>query len=173
MALNYQILVLGDGVTSGIHTLTKEATLLKFLAQLGSMQNADLENAYLIRDKKKIKSGFYELFTKGDISQDIVLEPNDILFIPDNFEKRINIVGAVKKPATIPYREGLTILDIILSVGGFTEFAKENEVVIIRKGGNEKRAQRSIRVKDLMKGDFAENITILPGDFIVVKESFF
>jgi len=169
---NYQVLVFGNGAPQGIRTLTKETTLLQFLSQLGSLENADLEKAYLVRNKQKIKTGFYELFIKGDLSQDVVLQPDDILFIPDNFEKRINVVGAVKKPSKITYREGLTILDVILSAEGFTEFAKKNDVIVIRnKDGQELR--RSVRVKDLMQGELSENIKMMPGDFVVVKESFF
>jgi polysaccharide export outer membrane protein len=170
---NYQIFVFGNGVPTGVHTLTKETTLLEFLCQLGSLQNADLEKAYLVRDKKIIKTNFYQLFAEGDFSQDIVLEPNDMLFIPDNFEKRITIVGAVNNPTTIPYREGLTILDIILSAGGFTQFAKKNDVMVVRKNENGEEVKKSVRVKDLMKGDLSENIKIMPGDFIIVEESLF
>ncbi|MEK6528035.1 MAG: SLBB domain-containing protein, partial [Nitrospirota bacterium] len=169
---NYKILVFGNGAPSGIHTLNKETTLLQFLSRLGSLQGADLENAYLVRDKQKIKTGFYELFVKGDLSQDMILEPDDILFIPDNFEKRIMVVGAVKNPTTVFYREGLTILDVIMSAGGFTEFAKQNDVLIIKnKGGKE--VQLSAKVKDVMSGELSKNIKIMPGDFVVVKESLF
>lgn len=169
---NYRILVFGGGVPSGIHTLNKETTLLEFLAQIGALQNADLEEAYIVRNKQKIKTGFYKLYTKGDLSQDIVLEPDDILFIPDNYEKRIILVGAVNNPTTLTYREGMTILDVILSAGGFTEFAKGNDVIIIRNNG-EKEIRRSVKVEDIMEGDLNENIDVMPGDFILVKESFF
>lgn len=171
--MNYQINVFGDGTTPGIHTLERKTTLLEFLSSLGSLENADLEKAYLMRDKRKIKESFHELFRKGDLAQDIVLKPDDILFIPDNFEKRITIVGEVTNPTTVRYKEGLTILDIILSAQGFTEFAKKNDVEIIRTAENGQKTIKSIRVKDLMKGDLEKNIKIKPGDFIVVKESLF
>jgi len=170
---NYRIFVFGRGAPAGVHSLSKETTLLEFLCQLGSLENADLENAYLVRDKKKIKSGFYELFEKGDFSQDILLEPDDMLFIPDNFEKRISIVGAVNNPTTVTYREGLTIMDIILSAGGFTEFAKKNDVKILRKKEDGNRIEITVRAKELMKGNIDENITMQPGDFVIVKESMF
>ncbi len=192
---NYRIFVFGKGAPAGVVTLKRETTLLEFLSQLGPLDNADLENSYLVRDRKKIKSDFSGLFEKGDFSRDIVLEPDDMLFIPDNFEKRISIVGAVVRPATVPYREGLTILDVILSAGGFTEFAKENDVVVLRKkdSGRKKdlsavtlnsspalvlsksagRIKIHVRAKDLMKGDMSKNITMKPGDVVVVKESLF
>ncbi|HDH53596.1 MAG TPA: sugar ABC transporter substrate-binding protein [Nitrospirae bacterium] len=170
---NYRIFVFGRGAPAGVTTLTRETTLLELLSQLGSLDSADLENSYIVRDKKKIKSNFYDLFERGDFNQDMVLEPDDMLFIPDNFEKRISIVGAVNTPTTIPYREGLTILDVILSAGGFTDFAKENDVVILRRKEDTKRMEISVRAKDLMKGNMNENIPIKPGDVIVVKESLF
>lgn len=170
---NYRIFVFGKGAPTGVIQLKRETTLLELLCQLGSLEDADLENAYLVRNKKRIKTNFRELFEKGDFSQDIVLEPNDMLFIPDNFEKRISIVGAVNRPTIVPYREGLTILDVILTAGGFTEFAKENDVKILRKKENGERVEITVRAKDLMKGNIKENVMIEPGDFIVVKEGVF
>jgi len=170
---NYRIFVFGKGAPAGVRVLARETTLLEFLSQLGPLDNADLERSYLVRNKKKIKSNFYELYENGDYSQDVVLEFNDMLFIPDNFEKRISIVGAVKAPMTFPYREGLTILDVILSAGGFNEFAKENDVEILRKKENGKKEEISVRVKDLMKGKMNENVALEPGDLIIVKEAIF
>jgi polysaccharide export outer membrane protein len=170
---NYRVFVFGKGAPSGVRTLNRETTLLEFLCGLGSLNNADLQNSYVVRDEKIIKKNFYELFEKGDFSQDIVLEANDMLFFPDNFEKRLTIVGAIGSPTTIPYREGTTILDIILSVGGFTDFAKENDVRVLRKTDGEEREIIKVRAKDLMKGELEHNMEIMPGDFIVVKERFF
>ncbi|MEN8264148.1 MAG: polysaccharide biosynthesis/export family protein [Nitrospirota bacterium] len=170
---NYRIFVFGRGTSAGVHTLVRETSVLEFLSQLGSLSNADLENSYLVRDRKKIKVNFFELYEKGDFSQDIVLQPNDMLFIPDIFEKRISIVGAVETPTSISYREGLTILDIILSSGGFTEFANKNNVEILRNNSKSERTRIPVRAKDLMKGDLSKNIKIMPGDVIVVKESLF
>jgi polysaccharide export outer membrane protein len=193
---NYRIFVFGKGAPTGVHTLVRESTLLEFLSQLGALENADLHNSYLVRNKKTIKKDFYELFEKGDFSHDITLEPNDMIFIPDNYNKRITVVGAVSTPTTLPYREELTVLDVILSSGGFTEFAKKNDLEIYRskefarsenisfnKSMNTKlalnnsnykeRVKISVRAKDLMKGDLSKNLRIMPGDVIVVKETLF
>ena len=170
---NYNLFVFGQGASAGRRTLTRETTLLEFLCELGSLNEADLHNSYLVRDKKIIKENFYELFKKGDFSQDIILESNDMLFFPDIFEKRITVVGEISQPTTIPFREGLTILDVILSAGGFTDFAKENDVQILRKGENDAKKIERVKVKDLMKGALEHNLIIMPGDFIIVKESLF
>jgi polysaccharide export outer membrane protein len=195
---NYKIFVTGRGLTPVVVTLTRETTLLEFLSQVGSLENADLQHAYLLRNKKIIKHGLLDLFEKGDFSQDVILQPDDMLFVPDNFEKRINIIGEVETPTTIPYRDGLTIVDAILAAEGFTEFAKESDVIILRKvkeekmiassderlnyqskpvmaeNTSEKRIKISVNAEALMKkGDMTHNVPIMPGDIIVVREGFF
>ncbi len=170
---NYRIYVFGRGAPAGVNVLARETTLLQFLSYLGPLPNADMERAYLVRDKNKIRVDFSELYEKGDFSQDIVLEPNDMLFIPDNFEKRVVVAGAVNRPTTLDYREGLTIVDVIFSAGGLSQFAKGNDVLILRKIKGGENKEISVKVKDVMKGNIKGNTVIEPGDFIVVKESLF
>ncbi|MEW6067024.1 MAG: polysaccharide biosynthesis/export family protein [Nitrospirota bacterium] len=167
---SFKIFVIGEGVsTSGTITLRRNTTLLQLLSQLGSLQNADLNNSSVIRGGQKLAVDLYKLVIKGDITQDVHLRPNDTIFIPDNFTKRIMVVGAVRTPSSIPYREGMTTLDAILSAGGFTEFADQNDVVIVRKEGNEVR-NIEVRLKDVMKkGDINKDLSLKPGDRIIVK----
>ena len=176
---SFKVYVIGEGITmggtnSGVITLKRNTSLMQLLAQVGSLKNADLNSAYILRDEKKLNNDFFRLIMKGDISQDIQLKPNDIIFIPDNFEKRIMVVGAVKNPGIIQYREGLTIVDAILNTGGFTEFAKQNDVLIVRKEGNAIMKNIEARMKDVIKdGDISKDILLKPGDFIIVKTGIF
>lgn len=180
---SFKVYVTGEGTTrnvsgatgtaSGVITLRRNTTLMQLLAQLGSLTNADLNGAYVLREGKKLNSDFYKLIIKGDISQDIYLRPNDIIFIPDNFEKRIRIVGAVKNPGIIPFREGLTVLDAILSSGGFTEFAKQNDIVVVRKE-NSTTKNIEVKLKEMIKdGDITKDVDLMPGDLIIVKTGIF
>jgi polysaccharide export outer membrane protein len=179
---SFKVFVLGEGVTrtatagattSGAITLRRNTTLLQLLAQLGTLQNADLNNSFVLRNGIKISVDFYKLVVKGDVSQDIQLSPNDLIFIPDNFEKRIMVVGAVKTPSVIQYREGMTALDAILSAGGFTEFANQNDVVIVRKQGKEIKSIEA-RLKDVLKkGDINADLLLKPGDRVIVKTGIF
>jgi polysaccharide export outer membrane protein len=186
---SFKVYVLGDGVSggsaigpsaggaagtvSGVVTLRKNTSLMQLLAQLGPLRGADLDSAYLLRSGKRLGNDFYKLAVKGDLSQDIQLQPEDVLFIPDNFDKRIMVVGAVKTPNIIPYREGLTALDAILYAGGFTEFASRNDVLVVRRnGGTVKNIEA--RLKDVMKdGDISKDVALEPGDLIIVKTSIF
>ena len=73
-----------------------------------------------------------DLIEKNDLSMNIDLLPNDTIFIHDNYGGRITVVGEVKNPKTINYRKGMTILDVILDAGGFTDFASQNARIINR-----------------------------------------
>lgn len=181
---SFKVFIIGDNVTvsqaggsgtavSGVITLKRNTSLMQLLAQLGSLKGYDLNSAYLLRDGKKMGNNFFGLIVQGDISQDIQLKPNDVLFLPDNFDKRIMVVGAVKNPMVIQYREGLTTLDVILTAGGFTEYARQNDVLIVRKAGKE-TINIEAHIKDVMKdGDISKDVPLMPGDLIVVKTGMF
>ncbi len=170
---NNRVYVFGGGVPSGIHNLPGRTTLLRFLCRLSDFKNADLKRAYLVREGKKLDVDFYALFIKGDLSRDIPLKPEDIIYIPDNELNKIYVMGAVKEPRYVFYRENIRILDAILEAGGFTKFAKENKVLVLRKKG-EKMETIVVNTKDLMKeGNLEENIPLRPGDFVIVKEGMF
>ncbi|MGD0884044.1 MAG: polysaccharide biosynthesis/export family protein [Thermodesulfovibrionales bacterium] len=163
----------GRASASGVMTLRRKTTLRQLLAQLGSFKGADLNNAYLFRDGKRLKNDFYKLVEKGDITQDIQLQPDDLIYIPDNFDERIKVFGAVKTPVIIPYREGLTAIDAILNAGGFTEYAKQNDVIIVRKEGGEMKNIEA-RLKDVVNnGDASKDVLLKPGDLVIVKTGIF
>ncbi len=166
------IFLLGGGVPNRVFTPKRELTLMQLLSQVGPMENADLESAFLLRGDEKFEVDFYRLALKGDLSQDIPLLPGDVVFIPGNFDKRIQVVGAVNNPMTLTYRKGLTILDAVLLAGGLTDFANSKRVAVIRKNGDDgAKSEIVVRFRDIMlKGDIDENIELMPGDMIVVKE---
>ncbi len=160
------------GAASGQITLRRNTTLLQLLAQLGSVSNIDLPNAYLLRAGKKVAVSFEQLVGKGDYSQDVKLEPNDIIYLPGGFSNRIRVTGAVRTPGIIPYSEGMTALDAILAAGGFTEFASKNNVLVSRKEGDAVQNHK-VKIKDVMNGDIGKNFTLRPGDVVTVKTSWF
>jgi len=85
---------------------------------------------------------------------------------------QVRVVGQVAQPASIAYREGMTVLDALLQVGGLSPFAAGNRAKLIRggEGGREVR----LRLADLVnKGDLKQNLPLQAGDVIVVPESRF
>lgn len=171
---NNKVYIIGGWIASGVHSLPGRMTILKFLSKFGSFKGADLERAYVLRNGKKLDVNFYNLLIKGEMSRDIFLKPEDIIYIPDNESSKIYIMGAVNSPKYVYYRENLRILDAILESGGFTKFAKGNGVTVLRKKPDGTLQEITIRVNDLMKdGVLSENVLLLPGDFVIVKEGIF
>jgi polysaccharide biosynthesis/export protein len=85
---------------------------------------------------------------------------------------QVTIVGQASNPKSIPYRQGLRVLDAIIAVGGMSEFASGNRAKLVRTGPNGERLETRIRLKNLMeKGDLSQNLPLQPGDVIVIPES--
>jgi len=84
----------------------------------------------------------------------------------------IRIIGEASKPQSIPYRQGMTLLDVMIQVGGLTDFADGNGAVLVR--GAEGGKQYSVRLKDLLKrGDISANVEVRPGDVLIVPQGWF
>jgi polysaccharide export outer membrane protein len=162
----------GAAPSSGQMTLRRHTTLLQLLAQVGSLSDIDLTNAYLLRSGTKLPKDFDRLMRNGDYSQDIELEANDVIYLPGGYSTRIRVAGAVRTPGCIPYAEGMTALDAVLSAGGFTEFASQNDVLVIRKEGNES-TRINVKLKDVMNGKNTKNVLLKPGDIVMVNTGFF
>jgi len=86
--------------------------------------------------------------------------------------EQVRVLGQAVKPATLPYRQNMTVLDVMIAVGGLTDFAAGNRAVLIRAAENNKAY--NVRLADLIKrGDVAANIQVLPGDVLIIPESWF
>jgi polysaccharide export outer membrane protein len=86
--------------------------------------------------------------------------------------EQVRVLGQAVKPATLPYRQNMTLLDVMIAVGGLTDFAAGNRAVLIRAAENNKAY--NVRLADLIKrGDVGANVQVLPGDVIIIPESWF
>jgi len=89
------------------------------------------------------------------------------------FSQQVRVVGEAAKPQAIPYRENMTVLDVMIAVGGLTEFAAGNRAVLIRDTDGKQKEYR-VRLSDLLKdGDVSANARILPGDVLMIPQSWF
>lgn len=88
------------------------------------------------------------------------------------YSEQIRVIGQATKPQALPYRENMTLLDVLIMVGGITEFADGNKASILRiAGGNQ---QFNVRLSDLVKdGDISANVRMRPGDVLIIPESWF
>jgi polysaccharide export outer membrane protein len=89
------------------------------------------------------------------------------------YSQQIRVIGQAAKPQALPYREGMSLMDVLIAVGGITEFAAGNRANIIRTVDG-KQQKIPVRLNDLIKdGDVSANMAVRPGDVLVVPESFF
>jgi polysaccharide export outer membrane protein len=91
------------------------------------------------------------------------------------FSQQVRIVGATEKPASLPYRANMTLLDAMIAVGGLSEFAAGNRAKLVRFDKTTGRQQEyALRLSSLLKeGDTRANVMLMPGDVIIIPESLF
>lgn len=83
---------------------------------------------------------------------------------------RVRVTGAVRQPVSIPYRQGMTVLDAVLAAGGLTEFAAPDRSALYRKVGDSSRSYAVRLDRILDHGDLSTNFKVAPGDVITVPE---
>lgn len=88
-------------------------------------------------------------------------------------QQQVRVVGQAVEPRAIQYRQGMTVLDVMIEVGGLSEFAAGNGSKIVRKVDGQS-VEIAVRLDDLLnKGRIEENVRMLPGDVLIIPESFF
>lgn len=87
--------------------------------------------------------------------------------------EQIRVVGQAATPQALPYKEDMTVLDVIIAVGGLTDFAAGNKSTIVRNENGVKK-EIQVRLDDLIRdGDISANIDMRPGDVLIIPESWF
>ncbi len=86
--------------------------------------------------------------------------------------EQIRIIGEAARPQAIAYRQGMTLLDVMIQVGGLTDFADGNAAVLVR--GAEAGKSYRVHLKDLIRrGDISANVDVRPGDVLIIPQSWF
>ncbi|WP_090334110.1 XrtA/PEP-CTERM system exopolysaccharide export protein [Nitrosomonas sp. Nm51] len=89
------------------------------------------------------------------------------------YSEQIRVIGEAAEPQALPYREKMTLMDVMIAVGGMTDFAAGNRARVIRNIDGE-QMQFRVRLDDLIRdGDVSANVPMLQGDVLVIPESFF
>ncbi|NVM78347.1 polysaccharide export outer membrane protein [Duganella sp. SG902] len=89
------------------------------------------------------------------------------------YSQQIRVIGQAARPQALPYRQGMSLMDVLIAVGGITDFAAGNKANIIRVVDG-KRQTVPVRLRDLLRdGDISANVAVLPGDILVIPEGWF
>jgi polysaccharide export outer membrane protein len=150
-------------------------------------RNPELSMSVPVRPDGKISTPLVdELVAQGKTSIEIAREVEKALgkFVRDpvvtviitNFvgpySEQIRVVGEAAKPQALPYKQKMTVLDVMIAVGGLTDFADGNSATITRAAEGSKRY--SVRLNDLIKrGDISANVEMRPGDILIIPQGWF
>jgi polysaccharide export outer membrane protein len=89
------------------------------------------------------------------------------------FDQQVRVIGQAAKPQALQFRENMSLMDVMIAVGGITDFASGNRAKIVRSYGGQ-QTTIPVRLNDLIKdGNVAANMRMYPGDVLVIPESFF
>jgi polysaccharide export outer membrane protein len=90
------------------------------------------------------------------------------------FTQQVRVVGEAAQPQAIPYRDNMSVLDVMIASGGLTRFAAGNRAVIARNIGSGRVQEIRVRLSDLLKdGDLTANMPMVPGDILIVPQAWF
>lgn len=89
------------------------------------------------------------------------------------YSEQIRVVGEASKPQALPYRQNMTLLDVMIAVGGITDFADGNNATLVRADASGNKLY-NVRLKDLLRrGDITANVDVKPGDVLVIPQGWF
>ena len=89
------------------------------------------------------------------------------------FDQQVRVVGQAAQPQALPFMDGMTVLDVMIAVGGVTQYAAGNRATIVRNIDGAPQ-QFQVRLNDLINsGDISANVQMMPGDILIIPEAWF
>ena len=150
-------------------------------------RNPELSMSVPVRPDGKISAPLVdEMLAQGKTSVQVARELEKLLakYVRDpvvtvvvtnivgSYSEQVRVVGEAARPQFLPYRQKMTLLDVMIAVGGLTDFAAGNRATILRT--TEGNKQYAVRLKDLIKGgDISANVEMRPGDVLIIPQSLF
>jgi protein involved in polysaccharide export with SLBB domain len=168
--------ILGKGAGRGVFVLDRPKTLVEAVAQAGGLslgtfegntvELADLQRSFFVRGGKQLTVNFESLFLQGDLSQNILMEPEDYVFIAAADANEIFVTGEVLNPGVTMFVPNASILAVIASRGGFNTRAYRQKVLIVR-GSLTNPTTILVNVADMLKAK-GRDIPLQPKDIVYV-----
>jgi polysaccharide export outer membrane protein len=175
-----RVAVLGMVLRPGTYEFKDGETVMHAISMAGSFDpdRARLQDAVLRRKRadgteETIPLDLEKLFFKGDLSQNYRLQPDDVIFIPEDVVNRVYVLGRVARPGLYPWKSSTTVLEAINRAGGHQEKGTLSRVYIIRPNPKAPDKPQRIEVnllKLIDKGDTSQDIALQPGDTVYVPE---
>jgi polysaccharide biosynthesis/export protein len=150
-------------------------------------RNPELSQSVIVRPDGKISAPLVdEIVAQGKTTNQLARELEKRLgrFVRDpvvsvivsgvvgQASEQVRVIGEAARPQFLPFRQRMTLLDVMIAVGGLTQFAAGNRATIVRPSEGNK--QYSVRLNDLVKGgDISANVEMRPGDIVIIPQGLF
>jgi len=90
------------------------------------------------------------------------------------FDRQVKVIGEATEPMAIPYRDHMTVLDVMIATKGLTKYAAGNRAMIVRRDAYGRQSTIKVRLSDLIKdGDISQNVEMAPGDTLIIPQTWF
>jgi polysaccharide export outer membrane protein len=182
-----KVWLLGRVTAPGVYAMTNSLTLLEAIYNGGGPLNllgatgaggtrdiatigmnedlVDYKKSFVLRKGKMLPVDFVRL-SKGDMRQNIYLQPDDYVYLAPGYSQEVHVIGAVGAPGTIPFTQGMTLISVIATAGGTFPGSYTRQVAIVR-GSLQAPEIALVDLKRIEKG-LAPNVYVAPGDIIYV-----
>jgi protein involved in polysaccharide export with SLBB domain len=160
-----KVSVLGEVKAPGLHRISSNISVLEALSRAGGMnEDADLRGTLVLRGQQIVPVDFTRLLKQGDPTQNIPLQPGDVILVPNLNEKKVFVLGQVRTPQVVPLAPNLSVIEAISRAGGLTDDADLSGAMVVRSG-----SALPVSFDRLMRGsDLSQNILLQADDTILV-----
>jgi len=169
--------LLGSVTRKGVFPLNRPTTMIEAIAQAGGLETglfdqntvelADLSHSFMIRGGQRFPVDFEQLFQRGDLSQNIPLEPDDYVFFASAAANQIFVVGAVLGQGVVPFTPNASLISAITARGGFMDKAYQSRVLVVR-GSLNKPECIIVDAKAILAGE-KQDFRLEPKDIVYVS----
>jgi polysaccharide export outer membrane protein len=167
-----RINVIGQVLRPGSLTLDADPSLLRTLALAGGLtERADLRGVLLVREGVAQPVNLENLLWKGDLTQNLELQPNDTLIIPDVTDRKAIVLGEVAAPQVVSLRGDVTVMEVVARAQGFKRSSARSRLRVLRGGAADPQVFK-INADDVIgNGDLAQNMLLQDGDIVYVPKT--
>lgn len=169
--------MLGTVMLKGTYTLDRPTTVIEAVARARGFEsgmaagevtsNTDFAHGFIARDGKRLPVDLDALFVRGDLSQNVALEPDDYLYFPPGGSGQVYVLGEVQSPGAAPCNADSNVISVVSARGGFTQKAWSRRVLVIRGSLDHPQTFR-VDIGNALAGE-AANVALQPGDLIYVS----
>lgn len=169
------IWLLGRVQAPGVYPLVTPLTLLEAVTMAGGpitsgdSDLASLQDSFVMRQGQVLPVNFQKLLRQGDMSQNIYLQADDFVYLPSSYQQQVHLLGAVRQPGAVAFREEMTLISAVAGAGGARPGAYLSHVAIVRGTLTDPRVA-IVNLGDIQKGR-ATDILLEPRDIIFIPNS--